>query len=137
MEVFHLFIVDLTCMMVVKKQNGNINKQKILRQMHKIRRKVRIGLVIFGLLAFSKWGISQTELKIQKDSVRFDSLLSTLSFKPSFNLPQSSKFTTNSFDASTLPVFCKIEHKIESVSKIAFRFRLGELNYVNMLENKQ
>lgn len=105
--------------------------------MHKNRMKVRIGLVIFGLLAFSKWGISQTELKIQKDSVRFDSLLSTQSFKPSFNLPQSSKFTTNSFDVSTLPVFCKIEHKIESVSKIAFRFRLGELNYVNMLENKQ
>jgi len=105
--------------------------------MHKIRMKVRIGLVIFGLLAFSKWGISQTELKIQTDSIRFDSLLSTLSFKPSFNLPQPSKFTTNSFDVSTLPVFCKIEHKIESVSKIAFRFRLGELNYVNMLENKQ
>jgi hypothetical protein len=105
--------------------------------MHKISWKLRFVLVIFGLLAFSTWGISQTELKIQKDSIRFDSLLSTQSFKPSFNLPQSFKFTTNSFDATTLPVFCKIEHKIESVSKIAFRFRLGELNYVNMLENKQ
>lgn len=123
--------------MEVKKPSGNIYKNKILRQMHKISWKLRFVLVIFGLLAFSKWGISQTDLKIQKDSVRFDSLLSTLSFKPSFNLPQSSKFTTNSFDVSTLPVFCKIEHKIESVSKIAFRFRLGELNYVNMLENKQ
>ena len=105
--------------------------------MHKIRWKVRFGLVIFGMIAFSTWGISQTEFKFHNDSIRFDSLLSTQSFKPSFNLPQSSKFTTNSFNASTLPVFCKIEHKIESVSKIAFRFRLGELNYVNMLENKQ
>ena len=105
--------------------------------MHKIRWKVSFGLVILGLFAFSKWGISQTEFKVKNDSIRFDSLLSTQSFKPSFNLPQSSKFTINSFNASTLPVFCKIEHKIESVSKIAFRFRLGELNYVNMLENKQ
>lgn len=105
--------------------------------MHKISWKVRFGLVIFGIMAFSTWGISQTEPKIQNDSIRFDSLLSTQSFKPSFSLPQTSKFTINSFDATTLPVFCKIEHKIESVSKIAFRFRLGELNYVNMLENKQ
>lgn len=40
------------------------------------------------------------------------------------------------FDANHLPLFCKIEHQIEKTSKIAFRFRLGDLNYVNMLENK-
>lgn len=123
--------------MVAKKQNGNICKQKNLRQMLKMMRKARFGFVIFVIMAFSKWGSSQSELKIHNDSIRFDSLLSTQSFKPSFSLPQTSKFTIKSFDASTLPVFCKIEHKIESVSKIAFRFRLGELNYVNMLENKQ
>lgn len=44
---------------------------------------------------------------------------------------------TQKFDNKMLPFFCKIEHKIESKSKIAFRFRLGDLNYVNMLENKK
>lgn len=32
--------------------------------------------------------------------------------------------------------FCRIEDKIEKQSQIPFRFRLGSLNYVNMLENK-
>jgi hypothetical protein len=36
-----------------------------------------------------------------------------------------------------LPLFCKIEHVIEQKSGIAFRFRLGNLQYVNMLENKK
>jgi len=44
---------------------------------------------------------------------------------------------TKSFDADDLPFFCKIEHKIERIGKIPFRFRLGDLNYVNMLENKR
>jgi len=88
-------------------------------------------------MAFVVWGKSQTLRNIHKDTIHFDSLLSTQSFKPSFNVPKSTKLRLNNFDASTLPVFCKIEHKIETVSKIAFRFRLGELNYVNMLENKQ
>jgi hypothetical protein len=88
-------------------------------------------------MSFVVLGKSQTKTNMYKDSLHFDSLLSTQSFKPSFNVPKSSKLRLNNFDASTLPVFCKIEHKIETVSKIAFRFRLGELNYVNMLENKQ
>ncbi|MFZ1749677.1 MAG: hypothetical protein WAU01_05780 [Saprospiraceae bacterium] len=41
------------------------------------------------------------------------------------------------FNKNDLPFFCKIEHKIETGSKIGFRFRLGDLNYVNMLENKK
>lgn len=34
------------------------------------------------------------------------------------------------------PFFCRIESTIEKRSKIALRMRLGDLNYVNMLENK-
>lgn len=41
--------------------------------------------------------------------------------------------------SSKLPTafFCLIEHKIEKKSQIPFRFRLGSLNYVNKLENKE
>jgi len=43
----------------------------------------------------------------------------------------------NTFEPEKLPIFCKIEHLIEKKSKLGFRFRLGDLNYVNMLENKK
>ncbi len=33
--------------------------------------------------------------------------------------------------------FCRMEHTIEKRSRIPFRFRLGALNYVNKLENKE
>ncbi|MFZ1704142.1 MAG: hypothetical protein WAT79_07335 [Saprospiraceae bacterium] len=33
--------------------------------------------------------------------------------------------------------FCKIENKIEKQSNVPFRFRLGNLDYVNRLENKK
>lgn len=36
----------------------------------------------------------------------------------------------------TTAFFCRLEENIEKNSRIAFRFRLGSLNYVNMLENK-
>lgn len=33
--------------------------------------------------------------------------------------------------------FCRVESKIEKKSNVGFRFRLGSLDYVNMLENKK
>ncbi len=60
-----------------------------------------------------------------------------LTFKPEFDYQLKSANQFQSFDANKLPFFCRIEHLIESKSKIAFRFRLGDLNYVNMLENKR
>ncbi len=61
----------------------------------------------------------------------------TLSFRPDLSAIHKpiNRFTT--FEKNDLPFFCRIEHKIETGSKIAFRFRLGDLNYVNMLENKR
>lgn len=61
-----------------------------------------------------------------------------LNFKPNWvQTVAVSPFTINRFEPNSLPFFCKIEHNIEKNSKIAFRFRIGELNYVNMLENKR
>lgn len=43
---------------------------------------------------------------------------------------------TKEWKASDLPIFCKAEHHIQKKSGIAFRFRLGSLDYVNALEGK-
>ena len=60
-----------------------------------------------------------------------------LMFKPNVSVLSYHSAFYKKFNSSVLPFFCKIEHKIETGSKIAFRFRIGDLNYVNMLENKR
>lgn len=60
----------------------------------------------------------------------------TLSFKPDWLISPAKPSSIYLFQAKNLPFFCKMEHKIEKNSNIALRFRLGDLNYVNMLENK-
>lgn len=49
----------------------------------------------------------------------------------------TSKINEKIFNPASMPFFCRIEHKIEKSGNIPFRFRLGDLNYVNMLENKK
>ena len=48
-----------------------------------------------------------------------------------------SKFIKSIYNPSNMPFFCRIEHNIEKSGNIPFRFRIGDLNYVNMLENKR
>lgn len=85
---------------------------------------------------FHQLGMSQST-SANYEQITYDSLLSPQSFKPVLHFTSKNQNDLKFFRVDALPIFCKIEHKIESVSKIAFRFRLGELNYVNMLENKQ
>jgi hypothetical protein len=58
-----------------------------------------------------------------------------LDFRPTW-MTAGKQINFKKFNPNSLPIFCKIEHQIEKASKIGFRFRLGDLNYVNMLENK-
>ena len=104
--------------------------------MLKRRQLVRYFLVFSICFIFQHIGKGQV-VTPSKNNGSYDSFLNSLSFKPEFKVSSKKQFEMKSFDATTLPVFCKIEHKIASASKVAFRFRLGELNYVNMLENKQ
>jgi hypothetical protein len=60
-----------------------------------------------------------------------------LSFRPQMSAISNTGFANVKFKADNLPFFCKLEHKIEVRSRIPFRFRIGDLNYVNMLENKK
>ncbi len=59
----------------------------------------------------------------------------SLDFRPTW-MTVGKQVNFKKFNPNNLPIFCKIEHQIEKTSKIGFRFRLGDLNYVNMLENK-
>ena len=43
---------------------------------------------------------------------------------------------TKEWKSSELPIFCRAEHLIQKQSGIAFRFRLGSVDYVNALEGK-
>lgn len=40
------------------------------------------------------------------------------------------------YDVQSLPIFCKIEHKLAKTSRINVMMRLGSLDYVNKLEGK-
>lgn len=56
--------------------------------------------------------------------------------KNTFVNPERGQIAFAGYNIDDIPFFCKMEHKIERRSKIPFRFRLGNLNYVNKLENK-
>ena len=79
--------------------------------------------------------IGQYNPKLIIDSASFK--LKSLNFSPVLRSTYGQRILSKPFSIATLPFFCKIEHKIESNSNIAFRFRIGDLNYVNMLENKR
>ena len=51
-----------------------------------------------------------------------------------FSKPSTSLFPDTPNHVSGM--FCKMEYKIESKSKLAPRFRLGSLNYTNWMEGK-
>lgn len=60
-----------------------------------------------------------------------------LSFKPSIVTSYSKPNIKHlQFDPEKLPVFCKIEYKIDKATQLQVRFRLGSLDYVNILEGK-
>lgn len=49
-------------------------------------------------------------------------------------LPQSTQFYQ--YNAADLAFFCRVEVKLERATKIPVRFRLGDVQYVDYLENK-
>ena len=54
-----------------------------------------------------------------------------------FLIQQAPAFTFLSLPYRTQGMFCKMEYKIETKSKLAPRFRLGSLNYTEWMEGKR
>lgn len=92
-------------------------------------------------------GFSQ-EMKTSFSNAIFQSSFSYPLLKQNTIDPFSIKFTsqsqpTNYFAVNPIPtynslpsLFCKLEYKIETRSKLALRFRLGSLQYANWMEGK-
>ena len=115
-----------------KRKNG----KTYMEQMAKIKIDTIHRVIILVLFFFTFPSLS-AQYSIKKDSIFLSEQMIEHSFKPQFKIDQSDFLKFNIFDVNKLPIFCFIEHLIEKNSSIALRFRLGDLNYVNMLENKR
>lgn len=105
---------------------------------------IRTGVTVFAINIF---------LVVLPQSITAQDISREISYIPGFFKPRiyfakdkvntglkdsyQSKFIKSIFNPATMPFFCRIEHNIEKSGNIPFRFRIGDLNYVNMLENKR
>jgi hypothetical protein len=97
-------------------------------------RSIKINfIVIFALLSIKC--ISQNSY-INFNDMKTDSLNLRMNFKPKVNFENTTWSNIQDY-SNTLPFFCKMEYILEKSSKINLRMRLGDLNYVNYLENKK
>ena len=117
----------MNCIRAVRNKNGN--------SFTETRMKIKPKYYFISLFCFIALHITGQH-SIKRDSITRH-IPSYLDFKPNWTNKNNLHFKfVQSFTEKSLPFFCKVEHNIEKDSKIQFRFRLGELNYVNMLENK-
>ena len=119
-------------MKAVKKKSGN--KGCPMKTKYKLLQWVFVLMCVMGL-ALGYQANAQTYQKYKETDTTH--MREWLSFRPQMSSNNDSRFTNVKFKADNLPFFCKIEHKIEVKSRIPFRFRIGDRNYVNMLENKK
>ncbi len=86
-------------------------------------------LIVFLLLIHVLPAFAQTA----KDSVAKEK---PLFFNPRLNAVKTVTVIPQNFTASHLPFFCDKEWKLEKVTKIPFRFRLGSVAYCDKMEGK-
>jgi hypothetical protein len=94
-------------------------------------------LFLFLFLFFAKVTLfAQILLPLKKAEFSFKSPIG-LQVKDTVRTISPSMLVSPTFYCSNLAFFCKKEIKIEKVTKIPFRFRLGSVQYVDYLEGKQ
>ena len=96
---------------------------------------IRIILVLSSLIAFSISNYAQSSEKSEYGDIK----QSLLFFGYSQNPFSKEKKTLNSYSELYdlhLGAFCKLENKMNSNTKMALRFRLGTLEYVDKIEQK-
>jgi hypothetical protein len=82
--------------------------------------------IVLILLSISTLCVAQ-----KQDTIVYPDLHRT--FKTTWQTPTSPKMFT-ALDPQKLPLFCRLEYRWEIKSRLAPRFRLGSLEYVNSLE---
>lgn len=96
--------------------------------------KVLFGL-IFTFISTSLW-CQYTPIPLRQDAqFNIDQDDKRIDFSLNIDLLKQHNCYTQPY-ANMLPLFCKIEYNFEKNSKINLRVRLGDLSYVNKLENK-
>jgi len=83
-------------------------------------------------------GFGQQNNHLKKEKSKKIELISPLDLTFKMDAaPKTDIMTQRSiFDAESLPLFCKIEHKLSKSPNLNIRMRLGSLDYVNKLEGK-
>lgn len=102
-----------------------------------IRRKLYLFTgVLFFVFCSNSYLISQNPFSKE---LRNDSLLVTYPIFRYFNIDYKKSYNSSVFlypQQKDLPFFCKIEYLLELSAQLPIKIRLGDLNYVNSLENK-
>ena len=102
-----------------------------------------IGLIMTAFFFLPGMGNSQTTANVLKDNSpkviqkKYDFSKKGMQVLPisSFN-KYSVLISPKLYKYEDLALFCKFEEKVSRNSKVAMRFRLGSLDYVNNLEQK-
>ena len=114
--------------------------------------------ITFGLSAQSTIGIKLPAYKSQQPAPSFSEKSAFSFVKKPFELDEFfflSTYETNAFNSplvddvltafavihqfnhSNMPFFCKIEYQMEQTSGFPVKFRLGDVQYVDLLEGKR
>ena len=97
--------------------------------------KILFGIIILTFISTSVW-CQYTSIPVgQEAQLKIDQNDKRIDFSPQIDLLKQNQSFTQPY-ANMLPLFCKIEYNFEKSSKINLRVRLGDLSYVNKLENK-
>lgn len=97
--------------------------------------KVLFGIIILTFVSTTLWCQYTANPIGQEALLKIDQNDKRIDFRPQIDLLKQNQTFTQSY-ATMLPLFCKIEYNFEKSSKINLRVRLGDLSYVNKLENK-
>ncbi len=114
--------------------------------MKEAENKMAKAILILGLMVvFSISGFGQNQIgPLQFDKIdfvkkKYDFETKNMQFLPRHTFRESDDFSINPkylYQFDNLALFCKFEERVAQNSKIAMRFRLGSLDYVDLLENK-
>ncbi len=95
------------------------------------------GFCQIGLQAEQIDVLKEVNLDLPKSFKKQSDSFITLNFlKPNFHNPTPRTHLPNTFSANDLAFFCRIELNIEQTIKFPFKFRLGEVQQVEALEQK-